>query len=219
MGFMRMADRVLRCGVAVILAGLMSLAQAEDVSVVGLFGNKAVLVVDGGAPRTVAVGQSYGRVKLLEVGKDSATVEIVGRRAKISINEPVSVGPSTAALRQITLVADSRGHFITNGMINGSNVRFLVDTGASSVAMDRATALRAGVDLGSGEQALAGTANGVVPMVRVKLSRVTIGDVTLYDVDAAVLPAGMPQVLLGMSFLNRMEMRREGSTMVLTQRY
>ncbi|MBS1209494.1 MAG: family clan aspartic protease [Proteobacteria bacterium] len=185
----------------------------------GLFGGKAVLVIDGGAPRTLAVGQSVGRVRLIEVGKDAATVDINGHRAQISLGEPVSVGATSGTLRQVTLVSDARGHFFTSGMINGSSVRFLVDTGATSVAMDRATATRAGIVLSEGTMGMANTANGTVTTVKVKIAKILIGDITLFDVDATVLPVAMPEVLLGMSFLNRMEMRREGSTMVLTQRY
>ncbi len=219
MGFMRMANRMLRCTGGLIVATFALLAQAEDVSVVGLFADKAVLVIDGGTPRTVRVGQAVGRVKLVEVGKDSATLDINGQRARIGIGEPVSVGATTGAQRQVTLVADVRGHFLTNGSLNGSSVQFMVDTGATAVAMDRATAMRAGINLSKGEAGLAGTANGVVATVRVKIAKISIGDVTLYDVDGTVVSAPMPQVLLGMSFLNRMEMRRDGSTMVLTQRY
>lgn len=214
-----MANKLLRCGLVWGLAGFASLALAEDVSIVGLFGDKAVLVIDGGAPRTLAVGQAIGRVKLIEVGKDAATVEINGRRARIGIGEPVSVGPTTGALRQITLVADVRGHFLTNGAINGSGVSFMVDTGASAVSMDSATAIRAGIDLSKGQAVNVSTANGSVQKTLVKLGRVTVGDVTLQNIDGIVGGAPMPFVLLGMSFLNRMEMRRDGSTMVLTQRY
>lgn len=214
-----MAKKVLYRGMALILAGFANFAVAEDVSIVGLFGDKAVLVIDGGAPRTLAVGQAIGRVKLIEVGKDAATVEINGRRAKIGIGEPVSIGATTGTVHQVTLVADVRGHFLTTGAINGNSVRFMVDTGASSVAMDRSTAIRAGINLGNGEVGYAGTANGTVQIVKVRLSRISVGDVTLLDVEAVVVPQEMPNVLLGMSFLNRMEMRRDGSTMVLTQRY
>ena len=216
---MQMANRMLRWAATLTFAAFASLALAEDVSVVGLFGNKAVLVIDGGPPRTVEVGQQVGRIKLIEVGKDSATVDINGRRSRLGLNEAVSVGPTSGAEHQVTIVADIRGHFLTSGTINGAGVQFMVDTGATSVAMDRATARRAGIDLGRGEAGVAGTAGGVVPTVRVKLAKISVGEVTLYDVEATVLQTPMPYVLLGMSFLNRMEMRRDGSTMVLIQRY
>ncbi|MET7012799.1 TIGR02281 family clan AA aspartic protease [Uliginosibacterium flavum] len=219
MEFMQMANKLLRCGLGWVLAGFATLALAEDVSIVGLFSGKAVLVIDGGAPRTLAVGQAIGRVKLVEVGKDAATVEINGRRAKIGIGEPVSVGPTSGALRQITLVADVRGHFLTNGAVNGSGVKFMVDTGASAVSMDTATAIQAGIDVSKGQTISVSTANGSAQKILVKLDRVTVGDVTLYNVDGIVGGPPMPFALLGMSFLNRMEMRRDGSTMVLTQRY
>lgn len=214
-----MANKLLRCGLGWVLAGFATLALAEDVAIVGLFGDKAVLVIDGGAPRTLAVGQAIGRVKLIEVGKDVATIEINGRRAKVGIGEPVSVGPTTGALRQITLVADVRGHFLTHGAINGSGVSFMVDTGATAVSMDSATAIRAGIDLSKGEPVIVNTANGSVQKTLVKIDRVKVGDVTLYNIEGIAGGPPMPFVLLGMSFLNRMEMRRDGSTMVLTQRY
>ena len=119
----------------------------------------------------------------------------------------------------MTLVADGHGHFSGVGTINGAEVSFLVDTGASAVTLDMATARRIGLELGRAEQGIAGTANGVVSTLNVKLDRVSLGGVTLRNVDAMVVQASLPQVLLGESFLNRMAMLREGSTMVLTQRY
>lgn len=220
MGFMRKTHRVLNFVVAVILAGYAQFGQAEDVSLAGMFGaNRALLVIDGGKPQVVTVGQMVGRVKVVEIGKDAVTIEIDGKRRNVVIGAPVSIGSSRGTARSVTLVADARGHFIASGTINGYAVSFLVDTGATSITMDRNTALRAGIDLGRGEAGMAGTANGVVPTVQVKLARVTVGDISMTDVDGMVVATQMPGVLLGMSFLNRMEMRRDGGTMVLTQRY
>lgn len=211
---------MLRCMMGVILAGLTGLAGAADVALVGVLGSKALLVIDGGAPRTLAVGQSAGGVKLLDVSGDSAEVEIAGQRSRLRMgDQPISVGERQGVAKQVTLVADVRGHFSSSGSINGANVSFLVDTGATSVAMGPATATAAGIDYRKGEVGMASTANGVVPMWRVRIRKITVGEITLNDVEGAVVQTEMPAVLLGMSFLNRMEMRRDGSTMVLKQRY
>ena len=193
--------------------------MAADVSVAGIFPGKAVLVIEAGAPRTMSIGQTVMGVKLIAVEKDAVIVEDGGRRTRIPLGGAVSTGGTGGGGKTISIAADSRGHFVTQGSINGAGVTFLVDTGASSIAMGPGTAARAGIDYRKGEPAMASTANGVVQTWRVKLDRVTIGAVTLTDVEAMVLQAEMQGVLLGMSFLNRMDMRREGSTMTLRQRF
>lgn len=199
---------------------LSNSAHSQEVALVGVLGGKALLVVDGGPPRTLSVGQRSGSIQLLSVSGDTAEIEIGGQRSRLMLGaQPVSVGSRTAAAREVTLVSDVRGHFSTIGSINGSSVRFLVDTGASLVSMGPAIAVAAGIDYRKGEQGMASTANGVVPVWRVKIRRLTLGDIQLEEVDGVVMQLEMPAVLLGMSVLNRMEMRREGSTMVLRQRY
>lgn len=222
-GSMRTGAGRVVSGIGLILAAFSFGCMAAEVAVVGLFPGKAVLVIDAGAPRTLAVGQRLGEVRLVAVERDSAEIEIGGERSKVRLGDrPVSVTQPGAAAnegRQVTLVADARGHFLTGGSINGAAVTFLVDTGASAIAMGPATAVRAGIDYLKGQPAMASTANGVVPTWRVRLTKVNVGDLTVYDVDAFVVKIEMPQVLLGMSFLNRMEMRRDGAIMVLRQRY
>lgn len=211
---------MLRCLMMGILASFSLHAAAQQVSLAGTMGGKALLVIDGGSPRMVAPGQTVAGVKLLSLEQDVAVIEVGGKRSRLRMGESqVSVGSSGGEGKQVTLVADVRGHFLTQGSINGANVGFLVDTGASTVAMGASLAKRIGIDYTKGEPGLSGTANGVVQVWRVRLSRVTLGDITLHNVEGTVLPNDMPYVLLGMSFLNRMEMRRDGSTMVLTQRY
>jgi aspartyl protease family protein len=139
---------------------------------------------------------------------------IMGHGARLAASATVS------GARSVVLAADSRGHFFTTGAINGGSVRFLVDTGASFVSIGSGDAKRLGIDYLKGERSFTSTANGVVPTYRVKLDEVRLGDVTLNNVDAMVHTDNALQfVLLGMSFLNRMEMRRDGEKLVLTKRY
>jgi aspartyl protease family protein len=99
------------------------------------------------------------------------------------------------------------------------SISFLVDTGATSVALGRSDALRAGVAYTRGEPRIMETANGQARGWLVSLDSVRINGITLRNVPGVVLEVDMPQALLGMSFLNRMDMRREGGALYLRQRY
>jgi aspartyl protease family protein len=117
------------------------------------------------------------------------------------------------------LTADSGGHFMTQGSINGRSVMFMVDTGATAIALDAAQAQSMGINFRKGRQIQLGTANGITPGWVVKLSSVRIGDVEVHEIDAIVVQQAMPIVLLGNSFLTRFQMRRENDMMVLERRY
>jgi aspartyl protease family protein len=125
-----------------------------------------------------------------------------------------------AGRQNVTLGADPRGHFVTMGSINGGSVRFLVDTGATLVALPAAEARRLGINYLQGQRGQVQTANGAAVAYRVKLDTVRIGDIEVNNVDAVVSEGDtMGVTLLGMSFLNRMEMKRDGQSMTLTKRY
>jgi aspartyl protease family protein len=194
--------------------------QATDVNVVGLFPGKAVVSINGAAPRTLSAGQKTEEgVALVSSDRESATLDIDGKRRVLKMGQHYSA-PGGASHPSITVAADSRGHFFINGQVNGAQVRFLVDTGATWVSLSAADAVRLGIDYRKGEPSLMNTANGVAPAYRIKLDSVRVGDITVNAVDAVVMEgAGLAIALLGMSFLNRMEMRRDGQTMVLTKRF
>ena len=198
-------------------------ALAADVSLYGIVGNKALLVIDGGKPRWLAAGETSPQgVKLISVGGDLAVVQIDGKRVTIAMGQGARLAGDarSSGAQSVTLTVDSQGHFMTTGTINGVGVRMLVDTGASLISMSSTEAKRLGINYLAGEKASASTANGVVPTYRVKLDEVRVGDVMLNNVDGMVLAGdNLPIVLLGMSFLNRMEMKRDGEKMVLTKKY
>ncbi len=206
-----------RCAVAQNAA---QAAAVPAVSFSGRMGDKALLVI-GGEPRMIAVGGSAQGVRLVSVGVDSARVEAGGRVFDLPLGgSPQSVGaaaaPSSGGI--IVLTAGLGGHFTTLGAINGHPVQFMVDTGASTIAMGQAEAQRLGLDLTQPPAGMAGTANGAVPVWRVVLTSVRVGDVSVSQVEAIVLPAPMPNVLLGNSFLSRFQMRRDNDVMRLELR-
>jgi aspartyl protease family protein len=196
-------------------------AQAQNVVLAGRMGEKALLVIDGKA-RMVAVGQSTDGVKLLRWVNDAADIEVLGRATRLQVGAtPAQVGDSRAASsgpRELVISAGPGGHFTTLGSINGKAVNFMVDTGASLVSMSRQDADRMGIDLRSAKNAMSQTANGAVPILLVTLNTVRVGDLELANVGAAVMPLPMPMVLLGNSFLGRLQMRRDNDVMRLELR-
>lgn len=193
---------------------------------IALTAGKATLVIDGGRPRTLSAGQSTpDGVRLVSASAQSAVVEIAGVRHNLALGSSyrvAPVAPDSGPLGQtVTLTADGRGHFLVSGQVNGAaSIRFLVDTGASMVSISADDAARAGINYLAGERAFSQTASGITPIYRVKLDSIRIGDIVLYNVDAAMHVSGrLPIALLGMSFLNRMEMRHGGGSLVLTRRF
>jgi len=156
---------------------------------------------------------------VLSVDKDSALMEIEGTRRLLQQGQHYRRAAATSDREQATLAAGPGGHFVGEGAVNGTPVRFLVDTGASSIALPASLAQRAGIDFRKGEPGVSNTANGLVPVYRVNLATVRLGGIELNSVDAVVFEAGLDTALLGMSFLNRVDMKREGDTMTLTRRF
>jgi aspartyl protease family protein len=203
-----------------------TLALAANVQVIALTNGKATLVIDSAKPRTMSAGErSPEGVRLISATSEAAVIEVDGKRRTMALGtsyREAAPSENKAAIgSRIVIAADSSGHFLIHGMINNSaSVRFLVDTGASVVSISADDARRAGIDYLKGQRSLTQTASGVAPVYRVKLDTVKIGDITLHNVDAAVHISGqLPIGLLGMSFLNRMEMKRDAAALTLIRRY
>lgn len=206
--------------VPLLILAFSTAGQAADISVVGLFPGKAVLVVDGGAPRTYSAGAKVGPdAKLIAVDDESATFDIDGKRERIAIGGHAGRAKTVRGTATAILNADDRGHFMVDGQINGGSMRMMVDTGATMIALSADDALRLGIDYRKGQVGMVNTANGVAKVYRVKLDSVRVGEIELHQVDAAVQENGLPFALLGMSFLNRTTMQRDGERMTLVKRF
>lgn len=199
---------------------IVSGVQAAEVGLAGLFPGKTLLTINGGVPRIVAVGATTAEgVKVVSVQGETATLEIDGKKRVLRVGQNVAAQSSGSGPATAVLTADANGHFLTTGNINGKSVRFLVDTGASMISLGASDAYRIGLDPGKGQSSTVMTANGTATVSRVKLDTVRVGEITLNNVDALLHQQDMPVALLGMSFLNRMEMQRNGETMTLKKRY
>ena len=211
--------RPLRIGLIVLGLLVSTGAGALDVNVVGLFPNKAVVQIDGGALQTLSVGQKTVQgVVLVSTERDSATFDIEGKRMVLGLGHAHMKTGSSAA--SVMVMADERGRLVTTGQVNGIPVRFAVDTGATFITFPASEASRLGLDYLTGQKMLMTTANGATPAYRIKLDAVRVGDITMNGVEAVVIEgASLSVALLGMSFLNRVDIKREGEIMTLTKRY
>lgn len=198
-------------------------AKADtQVNIVGLFTDKAVVMINGAAPKTLSIGQSADGVKLISANSQSATLEIEGKLKKLGMGQAASVAGSAASssLPSVTLYADMQGHFVSECKINGMALKFLVDTGATHVTLNSGDAQFAKIDYKRGKPVQVSTANGVVTAYLVTISSLKIGSISLGQVPATIMEGGSPSmVLLGMSALNRMEMKRQDIALTLTKKY
>lgn len=209
--------------ITTLLLALAGAATAQTVTLNGSMGTRQALLVIDGVPRVLEVGATALGVRLLTLSATQAEVDVGGQRRLLFAGaSQVRVGgvgvDSSSGSGEIVMTAGTGGHFTTDGKINGKAVSFVVDTGASTVAIGQADAERIGLNYKSGRRGFANTANGTVPMHTVVLSSIRIGDVEIANVEAAVLPAAMEHVLLGNSFLTRFQMKRDNDTMRLIRR-
>jgi aspartyl protease family protein len=203
-----------------IAASCHAMADTQ-VNIVGLFSNKAVVMINGGKPKTMSVGQTSEGVKLLAADSNSATLLVEGKTRQLQMGQAASIGGAGAtSAPSVTLYANAQGHFVSECYINGVPLKFLVDTGATTVALNSGDAKFAKIDYKRGEPIMVGTANGVVTAYRVTIANLKIGGIILSQVEGNVLEGGSPSVvLLGMSALNRLDMKRQDIAMTLTKKY
>ncbi len=206
--------------IASLLLANVCFAETK-VNIVGLFNNKAVLIINGGKPKTLSVGQTSEGVKLIAANSQIATLQIEGKTKQLGMGQAATVGGgANSAVQSVVLYANSQGHYVSDCQINGVTLKFLLDTGATTVALNSGDAKYANIDYKRGEPIQVSTANGIVTAYRTTIATLKIGSVTLNQVEVSVLEGGSPSVvLLGMSALSRLDMKREDIALTLTKKY
>jgi len=192
----------------------------QSIVVQALFPGKAVMMIDG-QRRVLAIGDTSPEgVKLIAADSHKATLEIAGKRKDYTLGSAISLSFAKPEILQEKLFANDRGMFLTVGSINGQSVRFLVDTGATSVAMNKSQAKKLGVRYRIvGEATTASTASGFVRSYRVRLKSVTLGKIKRSNVEAMVIDGNHPgPILLGMSFLRGLKIEKNGDVLLLKQK-
>src|SRR5437870_5768841 len=159
---------------------LPGLCLATDVRVVAVTpGQSADVVIDGGTPITIDVGQTVEGVRVLNVDRNGAALSVNGVRKTLPlVAERGSLGDATGS-DTVTLTADPHGQFFASGVVNGRPVRFIVDTGATLTTLSRADARRVGLDFQGGTPVQSSTVNGMVKGWRVSLDSLRVENTTV----------------------------------------
>lgn len=211
-------SRLKLLGASLMLVLSPVLHAETQVQVVGLFPNAAVLLVDG-QRKLVKVGQTGpGGVQVLAADSKSARLRVDGIERSYSLSREYNQNGMAAPQKsQVSINRGVGNHYWVAGSIEGFPVQFLVDTGATSVAMNEDQARRLGIDYRVlGRPLVASTAGGNVNGWRVKLDSVKVGGLEVLGVEAAILEGGAPtEVLLGMSFLSRVRWREDNGVLQL----
>lgn len=196
---------------------------SRQASLQGVLGSKALLLVDGDR-LLLSVGQAEkSGVRVLRIDADSVEITIDGQHRRLHLGDTHTV---TAPYKEresveVTIFRDKRGMYNTVGSINGLPVNFLVDTGATTIAMNKQHAKRLAIDFRvTGDPTFVGTASGVTRAYRVSLEKVSVGGIILRNVAAVVMEGNFPvQVLLGMTFLGQLEIQHEGAALHLKKHF
>ncbi len=209
---------------SVVLVFSMHVLADTQINIVGLFNNKALVMINGSGPHHLQAGQTKSGVKLLSANSDAATLEIEGKRRVLKMGQAafVAVSPSApdAVNSPVSLYADQAGHFFGNLTLNGGSFKYIIDSGATNVTLNSDDAKAAQIDYKQGIKVNMATANGVIPAFKITLNTLKIGTIVLNNVDATVIEGSSPPfILLGMSAQNRLNIKRENSIMTLTKKY
>jgi aspartyl protease family protein len=204
---------------AAIAASGTALAVSQ-IEVQALFGGKAMVMIDG-QRRTLSIGQTSPEgVKLIDADSKQAVLAVDGKQKIYKPGGTISLSYAKPEHHEEKIYADDRGMFRSVGAINGRSVRFLLDTGATTVAMNKTQAKQLGVDYRmNGESVVISTASDNVKGYRVRLKSVSLGKIKQRNVEAMVIDGDHPgPILLGMSFLGKLQVEKAGEVMKIRQR-
>jgi len=209
------------------LLAISHAAKAQEIKVqaIALFNGKAMLSVNGGRAKVIEAGSSFQKVKLLESSTTQAIIEFSGQQQTLTLDgttflsQSLAKGPVSDGNGRATLYSDNSGFFRSQGQVNGRPLSFIVDTGANLVVLSGQQADSIGIDYKDGALSYAITASGETPMYLITLDKISFQGISLNFVKAGVIEGAFPRTpLLGMSFLEKLEMSRTGDTMVLKKR-
>lgn len=206
---------------AALLGVAMTAAAVPPVEAVGLFKGRAMIRVLGTEHYLTLNQSSPEGAVLLEADAQHAVVRYKDETYHLTLSEQLGGVFKVPTQTSLSIAPDDHGQYRAQGSINGHSAGFLVDTGASLVALSERTANEMNIRFSdSPERASVVTAQGQVDAYLVDLDTLTLGGIQTHHVRAAVIPGDYPlEVLLGMSFMRKVKMEEQAGVLVLKQLY
>lgn len=200
---------------------LSNLFALPNLKVVGLFSDAALVEIDGQRKLLKKSDIAEQGVRLIKATANYAELEVNGVVNRYTLDQGISTNYEKPRFAKVLVAKDQHDRYLTTGSINGLPVQLLVDTGATSIAMNSQTAKRLGIDYRLvGEMGQAVTASGITRSYKIMLGRVKVGDIELKQVEAAVIDGDFPKItLLGMSFLGRVTLQERRGLLELVKEY
>ncbi len=206
--------------VGLFVSMLLHAAEAPQIFVKGLFSGRAILMINGQQVMLKEGQSSPEGVRLVSASSKVAIVEFEGKTQQLELSRGIGTTYKAAERSEVRLNSQHNGHYFGTARINGRAVQFLVDTGASSVAMSSAVANRIGLRYKDGRRIMVSTAQGTTQGFMVTARSVEVGGIRIENVAVTVLEGEYPlDVLLGNSFLGQVDMRIENDVLVLRTKY
>lgn len=210
---------MLRASLLLVLTLLAPALPAADMVVQGLF-KGAVLLQSGTEQKLVKVGQTWEGITVIEADAKQAVVEINGERQTVTMSKHIASSYIQAPEKTVRLRKNDKLQYITNAQINGRTTQVLIDTGANIVALSSHTARQLGIDYSKGIPSRVQTASGVATAYRIVLNEVSVGEITVNHVQASVVEGFYPEmVLLGMTYLQHVEMQEKDGVLMLIRKF
>ncbi len=207
-------------GLIILLNTSLVCADELKIVVVGLFSGQAVVEINQ-KQRLLKVGKTSPEgVTLISATSQNAVLEFNGVQKKYLLGSHIGSNCTPPPEQPVVSLWPTNGMYLTPGSVNGYSVDFLVDTGASAIAINAATAKRLGLDYINNSPVGVKTASGVTHAYPIKLDEVQVGDIKLFNVQAMVIDGPEPsRALLGMTFLGQLDMQRSGERMDLKKKF
>ena len=210
-----------------LMSLMVSSLQAMEFSLEALFPGKAMINLDG-KRMILKAGQEKKGILLISTDTyaQTAEFEVNNVREIYAMSRQIGGGYQEVKAKEVMIRPDVRGNYLTQGLINGKRVDFLVDTGASSIALSQSLAKSLGINYQvNATKIKVKTASAIVDAYQVKFDNVAIDSIKLTNVDGIVIPDSQPIAnqkefaLLGMSFLGRLELEKKQNLMLLRQNF
>lgn len=201
------------------LWGGICFAAAPDVQLNAILGKKVIATIDG-EQYTLGQGESSSQgVVLVEVRGKLAIFEWEGQQFELTPSSRISTQFEAKKAETVTIRRDASLHYLISGEVNGRSTPFVVDTGATLIAINAEHANRLGLKWQSSPAERVQTAGGITKAYSLTLEKVSIGGMVVHHVEAVVIPKQTTPALLGMSFLRHFEMNESDNVLTLKKKY